>query len=88
MVIGLFIYDRRNSALHHDLISRGRKIEHELGIGTGIFLGRLKAEGIFKHNIATNLVYIASILAWLLAICSLLYVPISYAIKTLTALYR
>jgi hypothetical protein len=27
---GLFVYDRRNSALHDDLISRGRKIEDEL----------------------------------------------------------
>jgi hypothetical protein len=71
VVIGLFIYDRRNSALHDDLISRGRKIEDELGIDTGIFRGRLKAEGIFKHDVATNLVYALSSLAWLLAILAI-----------------
>jgi hypothetical protein len=30
-VIGLLIYELRNSQLHDDLISRGRKIEDELG---------------------------------------------------------
>jgi Polyketide cyclase / dehydrase and lipid transport len=36
----LFVYDRRNSQLHDDLISRGRRVEKELGIDTGHFLGR------------------------------------------------
>jgi hypothetical protein len=67
-VFGLFVYDRRNSALHDDLISRGRKIEDELGVDTGIFRGRLKASGIFKHDIATNLIYASSMLAWTVAI--------------------
>jgi hypothetical protein len=67
-VLGLFIYDRRNSALHDDLISRGRKIEDELGIDTCIFRGRLKAFGIFKHDIAINIIYFSSMLAWMGAI--------------------
>jgi hypothetical protein len=65
---GLFVYDRRNSELHDDLISRGRKIEEELGVDTGIFRGRLNASGIFKHDIATNIVYGVCLLGWLVAI--------------------
>ncbi len=65
---GLFVYDRRNSVLHDDLISRGRKIEEELGVDTGIFRGRLKAHGIFKHDIATDVIYGASMFAWVVAI--------------------
>lgn len=36
-VLGLYVYDARNSALHDDRISRGRRLEHELGIHAGIF---------------------------------------------------
>ena len=70
---GLFVYDRRNSALHDDLISRGRKIEDELGIDTGIFRGRLKAFGIFKHDVATNVIYASSMLAWAVAVAIVAY---------------
>jgi uncharacterized protein YhhL (DUF1145 family) len=70
---GLFVYDRRNSALHDDLISRGRKIEDELGIDTGIFRGRLKAVSIFKHDIATNVIYVSSMLAWAVAVAIIAY---------------
>ncbi len=66
--IGLFIYDKRNSELHDDLISRGRKIEEELGIETGIFRGRLKPSGIIKHDVATNLVYFSTLIAWVAAL--------------------
>ncbi|MCS6840947.1 MAG: hypothetical protein NZ699_09760 [Roseiflexus sp.] len=66
--IGLLVYDQRNSELHDDLISRGRKIEDELGIDTGIFRGRLKASGVIKHDTATNLIYGASVLAWIVGI--------------------
>lgn len=38
----LYIYDGRNSEFYDDLISRGRRIEEELGIDTGQFRGRLK----------------------------------------------
>ena len=37
--LGLLVYDLRNSELHDDLISRGRKIEDELGVHTGVFRG-------------------------------------------------
>ena len=70
---GLFVYDRRNSALHDDLISRGRKIEDELGIDTGIFRGRLNATGIFKHDIATNVIYVSAMLAWAVAVAIVVY---------------
>ena len=66
--LGIFIYDRRNSELHDDLISRGRKIEEELGIDTGIFRGRLNSSGIIKHDIATNTIYISTMIAWVAAI--------------------
>ncbi len=66
--IGIFIYDKRNSQLHDDLISRGRKIEEELGIDTGIFRGRLNSSGIIKHDIATNTIYVSTMIAWIAAI--------------------
>ena len=40
----LFVYDQRNSQLHDDLISRGRRIELELSVHTGHFMGRLQRE--------------------------------------------
>ena len=69
----LYVYDHRNSVLHDDLISRGRKIEEELSIDTGIFRGRLKSECIFKHDIAINIIYYASMIAWLSSIFILIY---------------
>jgi hypothetical protein len=68
VTLGLMIYDRRNSQLHDDLISRGRKIEDELGVDTGVFRGRKLAKGIIKHDIATNLLYGAAMVAWAAAI--------------------
>ena len=66
---GLTIYDQRNSELYDDLISRGRKIEEELGFSTGQFLGRFdpKRNGI-NHSNGTRLVYGASLAGWLLAL--------------------
>ncbi|MCA0456717.1 MAG: hypothetical protein LCI00_22280 [Chloroflexi bacterium] len=40
ITIAIFLYDRRNSELYDDLISRARRIEVELGMDTGQFLGR------------------------------------------------
>ena len=65
---GLLIYELRNSQLHDDLISRGRKIEDELGIDTGVFRGRIVARGLLKHNHATWLIYGAALVAWVSAI--------------------
>lgn len=66
--IGLLIYDLRNSQLHDDLISRGRKIEDELGVDTCVFRGRKQGKGIIKHDNATILVYGTALVAWLSAI--------------------
>ena len=63
--LGLLIYELRNSQLHDDLISRGRKIEEELGVHTGVFRGRKVAKGLIKHNYATFLIYGAALVAWL-----------------------
>jgi hypothetical protein len=65
---GLLIYDLRNSQLHDDLISRGRKIEDELGVDTGVFRGRKVAKGLVKHDNATILIYGAALVAWISAI--------------------
>jgi hypothetical protein len=67
--LGLLIYDLRNSELHDDLISRGRRIEDELGVDTGQFRGRLKASNWWiKHDNAMFIIYGASLLAWGFAI--------------------
>jgi (4S)-4-hydroxy-5-phosphonooxypentane-2,3-dione isomerase len=64
VTLGLLIYELRNSSLHDDLVSRGRKIEDELGVDTGLFRGRLKGDRVIKHSVALGLVYGASIAAW------------------------
>jgi hypothetical protein len=67
--IGLWVYDRRNSQLYDDLISRGRRIEAELGLDTGQFLGRKEpSRAWLNHTTATSLVYLGSIGAWLVAL--------------------
>lgn len=45
--VALLLYDLRNSELHDDLISRGRKIEETWGVDTGQFRGRLKSSNWF-----------------------------------------
>jgi hypothetical protein len=66
--LGLLIYELRNSQLHDDLISRGRKIEDELGVDTGVFRGRRDPRGVIKHDYATILIYGAALVAWVAAI--------------------
>lgn len=63
----IWSYDRRNSQLHDDLISRARRIEAELGVHTGVMLGTLGSRGIVKHDIATGVVYSVVTSAWLIA---------------------
>lgn len=73
VVAGLYIYDRRNSELYDDLISRGRKIEEELGVDTGHFRGRRNpATAWVNHSNGTRLVYGASLAGWLLALIAVL----------------
>jgi hypothetical protein len=68
-IVGLLVYDLRNSELHDDLISRGRRLEDELGIDTGQFRGRLlPGNRALKHDHATGLIYGASVSGWLFAL--------------------
>ena len=62
--VGIYLYDQRNSQLHDELISRGRRIEYELGVVVGQFLGRPGSAGIVKHDYAVTLVYVATMAAW------------------------
>ncbi len=67
--LAIFIYEIRNTQLHDDLISRAKKIESELGIETGQFLGRKKNSPYFvKHDVALCIIYIVSIVSWLVFI--------------------
>lgn len=62
--IALMTYDQRNSQLHDELISRGRRIEFELGINVGLFRGRPGSRGLVKHDYAVLAIYLSSIAAW------------------------
>jgi hypothetical protein len=68
----LYTYEKRNTELYNDLISRGRKIETELGVDTGLFRGRLESSRKLawflpvKHDVAINVVYGTTIIAWFL----------------------
>jgi hypothetical protein len=68
--LALYIYDQRNSELYNDLVSRGRRAEMELGLDTGIFLGRKdpKPGSLIKHGTATTLIYWTVLAAWIFAI--------------------
>ena len=69
ITIALAIYDQRNSQLYDDLISRGRRIEEELGIDTGQFRGRpTPTDFLINHSNAVNLIYGTSIVGWLFSI--------------------
>jgi len=68
---GIRIYDKRNNELYNDLISRGRKIEEEWGIHTGIFKGRLEPNTIDKlfkkeinHSRGLDLIYTSVFTGW------------------------
>jgi hypothetical protein len=69
VTLGLFIYDWRNDAFYDDLISRGRKIEEELGVDTAIFRGRRAKESRFiNHTWGVRLVYWPMLIGWLMAL--------------------
>jgi hypothetical protein len=63
------VYDRRNSELYNDMISRGRRLEQELGVETGG--RRARSNQFIKHDTAIHLIYGVSMAAWLV---SFLYV--------------
>lgn len=75
---GLYIYDQRNDTLYDDLISRSRRAEYELGVHTGVFLGRVDADKEFprrmvRHGVATRLVYWTVLAAWVAAIAYVVF---------------
>jgi len=70
--LGLLIYELRNSNLYNDLGSRARRIEYELGVHTGQFLGRLKCQNlVVDHRFAVDLIYVAALVAWLICVIAL-----------------
>ncbi|GAA4102957.1 hypothetical protein [Nonomuraea soli] len=72
VTIGVALYDQRNSQLHDELISRGRRIEHELGVRVGQFLGRPRAQGLIKHDVALMAIYGVTIVCWATALITIL----------------
>ena len=69
ITLGLWIYDRRNNELYDDLISRARRIETELRIDTGQFLGRRQpGHPLINHSNAVNLIYLTVFAGWLFAL--------------------
>jgi hypothetical protein len=75
LTLSLYRYDQRNDELYNDLISRGRKIEEELGVDTGVFRGRRKPmpRGP-SHGRATGPLYRFTILGWLLVLLWFVFV--------------
>ena len=67
VVVALAVYDQRNSQLHDELISRGRRLEEELGVLVGQFRGRPKSRRYVQHDIALLSVDFATVLAWIAA---------------------
>jgi hypothetical protein len=65
----LYRYDRRNSALYNELISRGRRLEYELGVNTGIFVGRPEAQNErLGHDHQLRVIYWACISLWVFSL--------------------
>lgn len=59
-------YDRCNSQHYDDLISRSRRAEHELGVHTGVFLGRkTSTDPLVQHDRALTAIYSGSLALWL-----------------------
>jgi hypothetical protein len=67
---GVRTYDKRNDELYNDLVSRGRKIEEELGVHTAIFKGRMKANKvdifhrIINHGRSLHIIYSSVFTGW------------------------
>lgn len=86
ITFGIRIYDKRNDKLYDDLISRGRKIEDELEVDTGIFKGRLEGHvesGIFgkiNHGRGLSLIYSSVFTGWGLMVIWFSYNLIKMAI--------
>lgn len=70
---GVYIYHLRNDELYNDLVSRGRKIEEELGVHTAIFLGRPEPQHkdkvlhkLIQHGLGLGLIYSSVFIGWIL----------------------
>jgi hypothetical protein len=62
----LRVYDLRNDGLYDDLISRGRRIEVELGVDTGLFAGRRRADHpLINHTVPLRWIYRLAFAGWL-----------------------
>ena len=73
IMYGIRIYDKRNDELYDDLVSRGRKIEEELGVHTGVFRGRLEPNkkdrfGEIRHGRSLTIIYCSVYVGWSLLI--------------------
>lgn len=62
----LYLYERRNSDLYDDLISRGKHLEHELGVQSGVFLGRLGGRWPVRHDVALRAIYGGALAGWII----------------------
>lgn len=73
VTMAIWVFDQRNSEHYDELVARGRKLEEELGIATGQFLGRpqpLRRIGplVIGHRTANYLFYFAAFLGWIFAL--------------------
>lgn len=69
---GLHIYEQRNDGLYNNLISRARRIEAELGVATGVMLGRpSQPHRRVSHGRATRWVFGSVKLAWIVVVAML-----------------
>jgi hypothetical protein len=71
VTIFLLMYERRNSELYDDLISRGKLLEHQMGFTTGVFLGRKHGRWPIRHDTALLGIYWAAIAAWIVVIAAI-----------------
>ncbi len=82
---GVRIYDLRNTELYNQLVSRGKKIEEELKISNGQFMGRVKSTSHFlinyklplnlnkiQHDVGLNIIYRCAFLSWIILIIMIL----------------
>jgi hypothetical protein len=73
VTLAIAVYDQRNSQLHDELISRARRIERDLGLAVGQFLGRPGSWKFVNHDTALLTIYGATAAAWLAAIVFFLF---------------
>lgn len=75
VVLGVRVYDVRNSELHDDLVSRGRSTEVALGVRYGVFARRRRPVAPVQHDLALHLIYGAVLAAWVGAVVAAVVAP-------------